>query len=311
MTISDAIDEYLDCKKNAVTHKTFIWYEARLKFLLTWATEHDITDLKDITTPIIQHCISDVQTTNSYTRRGYAQVFKTFLLWCSLEDSGVKERTVKRIEMPKLQISEIYLFTDKDIESLIRACDKVPYPNRAKAIVHLLLDTGIRVSELAYDNMRPQEETGLRMEHVYLGRDDESYIRVMGKGRKTRSLSVGDATRIALKRYIKRERGNNDSPYVFLSRLDEPLSVRMCEQIISDLGDLAGVHPCRPHLFRHFFAVRSLLSGVSEVVLMKLLGHTSLEATKVYIRAMTEEQARKIAPSIIDKLLHPNKAKRR
>jgi site-specific recombinase XerD len=303
MDVLDAVDEYLSAKRNSVTVKTYRWYNQRLQSFTDYCKLNDYTEMKQVTVLVVQRFISDLPTTNSYTRHGYAQVIKGFLSWCSQdEEFDVKERTVRRIELPKVEISEVHLFSDQDINKLFKSCDKLPYPHRARAIVHLLLDTGIRISELAYDNSRPKERTGLRLEHTYVSRDEDYFIRVMGKGRKTRTVGLGHETRLSLNRYIKRERGPSDCPYVFLSRRDEPLSVRMAEQLITDLGELANVHPCYPHLFRHTFAVNSLLNGVSELVLMRLMGHTSLESTKIYVRAMSEMQAMKSAPSVVDTL---------
>src|SRR5205823_9956793 len=133
--------------------------------------------------------------TNTNTRHARAQIVKGFLSWCSQdEEMGVKERTVKRIEMPKLIQSEVALFTDREIMRLFRACDKMKNPHRNRAIVHMLLDTGIRAAELCYDAERVDEETGLRMESVVLGRGGESFIWVMGKGQKARTVGLGYET---------------------------------------------------------------------------------------------------------------------
>ena len=176
-------------------------------------------------------------------------------------------------------------------------------PHRNRAIVHMLLETGVRAAELCYDATRPEEETGLRMSNLILGRTD-SFIWVMGKGRKPRTIGLGQETSLATRRYLNRERGQSQSPYVFLSRGDEPLSVRMLQQCLHALGDLAGVPDVHPHRFRHTFAVNQLLSGVSDLVLMQLLGHTTLESTRIYTRAMTQLQARNAAGSIIDCMQH-------
>jgi site-specific recombinase XerD len=147
-----------------------------------------------------------------------------------------------------------------------------------------------------------EEETGLRMDNVIIGRGDESYICVMGKGRKSRTVGLGNDTRLALMRYMHRERGHSTCPYFFLAQRDEPWSVRMLQQFLGKLGEISGVEHVHAHKFRHTFAVRQLLSGTSDLVLMRLLGHTTLDSTKIYIRAMTDIQARKAAPSIMDML---------
>jgi site-specific recombinase XerD len=306
MRIDQAIEEYLGCKRNSVTKTTYQYYVYHLDRFYVWCKGHKLTNLSQIRAPHVQDAVSAYQTSSSVSKHGYARVIKTFLKWCSLdEDMGVKELTVRRIEMPKKELSEVRIFSQEDIDKLFAACSRTSYPLRSSAILHMLLDTGVRASELCYDSSRPEEETGLRMEHVHLGK--RAYIRVIGKGRKARSIGLGRHTRLALERYLNRERGESNCPYVFLSRDGEPMSMRMLEQFIDGLGEMAGVEPCYPHLFRHTFAVNHLLSGTSDLVLMRLLGHTSLEATKVYVRAMSEIQAMKTAPSIVDLMRQPKR----
>lgn len=305
MGISDAIEEYLGSKQNTITHSTYDWYAHYLHVFEQWCEENRLTDLSQITAPHVQQFASSAPTKNTNTRHARAQIVKGFLSWCSKDDEmGVKEKTVKRIEMPKVEQSEIILFTDAEIMKLFRACERMRHPHRNKAIVHILLDTGIRASELCFDWDRPEEETGLRMENLILGRrrHEESFIWVMGKGRKPRTIGLGQETKSAMKSYLNRERGRSESPFVFLSRDGEPLSVRMLQQFMGELGELAGVPNCHPHRFRHQFAVTQLLNGVSDLVLMQLMGHTTLESTKVYVRAMNQLQARTAGISVVDRL---------
>jgi len=135
---------------------------------------------------------------------------------------------------------------------------------------------------------------------VYLELHD-AHLKVMGKGRKEREVGLGEQSRLALRRYITRYRNKSESPYVFLGRTSEPLSVRGVEQVITDLGESARVPNCHPHRFRHTYAVNYLLNGGSELMLMRLLGHTSLNATQVYTRAMSQQQVRS-GQSVLDSL---------
>lgn len=302
MLIIDAIDEYLTEKKPQLSHKTYVWYTARLVELEKWCSSHGITELGKITPSHVAQFIDGLKSENSYTRHGYGQVVKGFLRYfLDDNDAGISEKTVRRIKLTKQVIKGVEIFTPFEIDKLLRACERLPFPFRGRAIVLTLLDTGIRASEMCYDSSRPEEETGLRMDRLVLGRDQDSYIWVMGKGRKSRTVGLGNDTRMALKRYISRERKRDVSDYVFLSRKNEPLGVRMLETYLDELGNEAGVKNVHPHRFRHHFAVNQLMLGTSDLVLMSLMGHTSLDATKVYTRAMTQAQARKVAPSVVDK----------
>jgi site-specific recombinase XerD len=211
---------------------------------------------------------------------------------------------VERLEMPKVEQSDVEIFTPPQIKKLFDTCDRMKQPHRNRAVLHILLDTGIRASEICYDSTRPQEETGLRMDGLFLGRGTESYIWIMGKGRKSRTIGIGQQTALAMRKYLNRERGRVDSPYVFLSSHgdEEPLSVRMLQQFLDALGELAGVPDTHAHRFRHTFAVNHLLNGTSDLVLMRLLGHTTLDSTKIYTRAMSQYQARTSAISVVDSM---------
>src|SRR5258708_13448388 len=74
----------------------------------------------------------------------------------------------------------------------------------------------------------------------------------------------------------------------------------MLQQFLDELGESAGIErQVHPHLFRHTFAVNQLLAGTSNLVFMRLMGQTTLESTKIYVRAMNELQARKTAISVV------------
>jgi site-specific recombinase XerD len=306
MLIRDAIEEYLGAKQNSLASSTYDWYSHFLSQFSIWceASQPRIMRLDEITPGVVQAFVSASLSTNSHTRHARAQIIKGFLSWCSLDDElGVRRKTVERIELPRIVQSDVNLFTPSDIRRLLAACAGTVYPHRNRAIVHVLLDTGIRAAELAYDSDRPSDQTGLRMDNVVLGRSD-SYIWVMGKGSKPRTIGLGNETTNSIRRYFNRERNKlirgGSSGFAFLSRIGDPLSVRMLQQFLAETGELAGVSDTHPHRFRHTFAVNQLLAGTPDLVLMRLLGHTSLEATKIYTRAMTDQQARLSAVSVMD-----------
>jgi site-specific recombinase XerD len=303
--ISTSIDEYLATKQVSLRWSTHDWYSRFLGQFEKWTIEHQLNDLSQITAGHVAQFIADTPSHNTYTRHHRAQIVKGFLSWCAKDsDMGVRKSVVERIEMPHIQESEVEIFTPNDIAKLFRAAERTKQPFRNIALLHILLDTGIRASELCFDADRPHEETGLRMDGVFLGRRrEQSYIRVDGKGQKIRTIGLGASTTLALRRYLNRERNNHASPFVFLSQDGEPLSIRMLQQLLDHLGRIAGVSNVHPHRFRHTFAVNQLLAGTSDMVLMRLMGHSTLDSTRIYIRAMSQMQARTSAISIVDRLM--------
>src|SRR6266700_5521185 len=176
MELHGAIEEYLLAKQNTLTQKTFHWYSYFLSKFEEWCLEKQppINVLSHVTPGIVQQFAADT-TSNTHTRHARAQIVKGFLSWCSGDvETGVKKSVVDRIEMPRLVQSDVELFSAEDINRLLRTCDKLYYPHRNKALIHVLLDTGIRASELCFDSDRPAELTGLRMDNLFLSRGEDA-----------------------------------------------------------------------------------------------------------------------------------------
>jgi integrase/recombinase XerD len=189
-----------------------------LRYFLSWCERYN-HKLEDLTQarirPYLQFLRSEYKQANGkklsdYTIHGYAQVVKGFLSWCSQEeglDQYVGEKSVARIELPRVEKKIIDTFTPAEIERIFLACTKESTAQlvvRNRAIVAVLLDTGTRVSELFLDPARiEREHTGLLRENVYPSEKD-GYIKITGKGRKEREIALGSKSRLALYRYVTR-----------------------------------------------------------------------------------------------------------
>jgi site-specific recombinase XerD len=125
MEIRAAIEEYLASRQNSITKSTYDWYAMFLGFFAAWCQENNLSDLSQITAPLVQQFVSAASTTSTNTRHHRAQIVKGFLNWCSKDDEmGVREKMVRRIEMPKVEQPKIEVLTNKDFDRLIRACDR-------------------------------------------------------------------------------------------------------------------------------------------------------------------------------------------
>jgi len=230
------------------------------------------------------------------TVASYAKAIKAFLSWCSKEeDFMVSTKLATRVEVPRVEETVIQTFSPLQIEALFQAAEKQPFPVRDKALLAVLLDSGIRASEL----------TALTLPHVWLDSDD-SYLRVMGKGRREREVSIGRQARTMLRRYITRYRkpANKDEQHIFLGHTGHPLTRSGLHQIVAEIGRKAHIKGvrCSPHTFRHTMACMYLLGGGDIYKLSRILGHTNAEMTEVYLRAITSRQARQGSQSVLDTL---------
>lgn len=172
--------------------------------------------------------------------------------------------------------------TDQDVNRLRRMIHRL---GRKKdiAITELLLNTGIRVSELCNLTMNDVEIT-----------ERKGIIRVMGKGRKYREVPLNSEVRKYLKEYLD-VRPYNTSEYVFISQKTGTKMTRTAiYEMLKKYGELAGIK-VSPHMLRHTFATFSLRNkGVDLRTLQDLLGHEDLNTTARYTKPTMEDKARAV-----------------
>jgi integrase/recombinase XerD len=150
-----------------------------------------------------------------------------------------------------------------------------PLDLRDRAILETLYSSGLRVSEV----------TGARIENLSL---EEGWIRVTGKGNKTRLIPVGQAANDAIARYLSAARPVLVKPktqsFVFLNRNGGKLTTARIWQIVKERAKLAGLDAEKiyPHLLRHSFATHLLQGGADLRVIQEMLGHADISTTQIY-----------------------------
>jgi integrase/recombinase XerD len=161
------------------------------------------------------------------------------------------------------------------IAKLLDSIDVVqPLGYRDLAILELFYSSGLRLSELC----------SVRLEHLDL---EEHFIRVTGKGKKTRLVPVGQRAEEALEAYLAHERPQlvtrRSSSEIFLSVRGGPLSPDRVRQIVKERAAFAGIEQnMYPHLLRHSFATHLLEGGADLRVIQELLGHADISTTQIY-----------------------------
>src|SRR6266567_5091385 len=304
MDVADAITDY-HLAHLGLASGTRMRHKHILTVFATYCTSHGLT-LESIKASHIRAFLEEVKlrpghhasAVRSSTVRCYGQTLKALFAWLSREEDFerlVSPTLAKRIELPKTDEQVLETFSPEQLAAMLAVTADQPFPVRDKAIVAVLIDTGIRASELC----------GLTLDSVWLDQDD-SFVRVRGKGRKERELAMARASRMALRRYITRHRrpASKTEQHVFLGRTGHPLTVSGLEQLITQLGERAHIKGVRvsPHTLRHTFAVQYLLNGGDLYKLSRLMGHTSVKITERYVASMRAWQARQGGHSVLDHL---------
>lgn len=157
---------------------------------------------------------------------------------------------------------------------------------RNRAMLEILYATGLRVSELI----------SLKFSNIDV---EECFVKIFGKGNKERLVPFGQKAQLYLKRYL-RVRKNTKSEFIFLTRLNKPISRiefwRQLKQIAIKAGIMKNI---TPHTLRHSFATHLLTGGADIRFVQEMLGHSSISTTQIYTHVSQErlkEQHKKFHP---------------
>jgi integrase/recombinase XerD len=200
-----------------------------------------------------------------------------------LEDEAREDNPAALLEGPKLGLYLPDTLSLVDINKIIGAIEvSSDLGRRNQCIVEVLYGCGLRVSELI----------DLKISNINF---NENYIKVNGKGNKTRFVPLADYTADLLGNYIKEVRAKNkiNKKYedsLFLNSRGTSMSRVIVFLIIKELTDKAGVSKkISPHTFRHSFATHLLQNGADLRYIQEMLGHSSITTTEIYTHLKTEE----------------------
>ncbi len=198
---------------------------------------------------------------------------RSFWKWAAVE-FALQVNPAAALKMPKVSNRAIVPLAEDDVRKILKACDRDRLNTaRDQALVVVLLDTGLRASELARLKIRDADLNTGQVEVKSIGSGTKS---------KSRVVMLGKSARRYLWRYLTRrdDADDQDAP-VFVTQDDKPMNRGSIRLALGRLGKRAGVR-CHPHRFRHTFAISFLRNGGDVFTLQALLGHSDLQMVKRY-----------------------------
>lgn len=201
----------------------------------------------------------------SSTMQSYRANLSAFFSWLTNEDIIPKN--------PFLQIATIKCdkkvrkaFSDVELDALRSACKRT----KERAILEILLSTGIRVAELASMEVHDIDRIALSV-HVR-----------HGKGSKERITYISE---VAMKHLMTYLNGRKETgPILLYNKNHEAISTDGIRHILNTVADRAGVEDVHPHRFRRTFATVMYKRGMPVQEIQALLGHSNINTTMLYIQ---------------------------
>ena len=199
---------------------------------------------------------------------------KVFFRWLALKGT-LEMDPAEPLLAPRPDLTLPATLHAREITRLLESVDpSARLGRRDLAILELFYAAGLRLSELC----------GLRFEMMDL---EDGFLRITGKGNKTRVVRVGSKALQAIADYLSNERPSlvtkRTSSHLFLSIRGSALSPDRVRQIVKHRAQLAGIEQSiHPHLLRHSFATHLLEGGADLRVIQELLGHADISTTEIY-----------------------------
>ena len=225
------------------------------------------------------------------TRQYYWKVIKSYFTWAAKKKGLGIQRPDDELEMPTVPEPEVQPYTKQEIRSLLQACKETepsvtterkswtyhrPTAQRDRLLILMLLDTGVRVSELCRIQYK---DIDLQNSAVHIIPFET------GKKSRSRTVYVGAETMELL---WKLSAGNEDPDnFIFASstaKRNQPLDRHAVDHLLKRLGKKAGIKNCGAHRFRHTFAIQYLRNGGDIYTLKRLIGHSSFHMVQRYLQ---------------------------
>jgi site-specific recombinase XerC len=268
--------------------RTLVLYGQSITYFSRWLAEQGLPpDLSALNRTTVLKWLDSLrergQTTGTIRTRWRG--LRRFTTWLVAEDI-LGTDPLAGIVVDKPEPPPVPILSDEDLTALLGACRGKGFNDlRDAAVIRLLMDCGLRVSEL----------TGIDLSHLDL---DEETVTVTGKGSRIRQAYFGSKTGLALDRYLRARGGHRHKadPALFLGERGRfsPDGVR---ERLKVRAERAGLDPTlmHPHRFRHTNAHDFLLAGGQERDLMRLMGWRSEGMLSRYGASAADHRAKEAA----------------
>lgn len=273
---------YFNCKVKNLSEKTMSVYGERLGHFHGFLKSNRILFDQVSKETIQQYILSMKGRVSDHTVNGRLRVLKTFFKFLSSEGLSNNGNPLDRIQYIRVERKLKPVLSAEQVEQLLHFANyrKSFYCSRNKAMILLFWDSLIRLSEL-----------------INIRKDDVDFksgsLKVLGKGRKERICPLGAKTLKTLHAYCLLYRNKIEGDYFFCLKNGRPLERRHVERILERIGKKAGIK-VSPHLLRHSAASHLALSGIPAFMLQRLLGHTSLNTTQIYIHLIDDQKLKQV-----------------
>ena len=294
LALDEGVDLFLDHLKveRGLAMHTLESYGRDLARLLGFLGERGRADVDDVTaTDLTDHLIALADAKLAPRSRARALVAFRRLFRHLIAERWLEADPTAMIDAPRTARRLPGVLGEDAIARLIAAPPNTPRGRRDAAMIELAYASGLRVSELV---RVPLADVNL----------NQGYVRVTGKGNKTRLVPIGSVARAKIASYLADDRPawirDPKQRALFLTERGTPMTRQGFWKALRNHARRAGIRlpsgDISPHKLRHSFATHLVEHGADLRAVQAMLGHADISTTEIYThvsRARVIEQARK------------------
>lgn len=264
-----------ELRQKSRSESTVIAYAKDIEQLLNFLTTRAVDTIKRASIEDLEAYKNYLQD-NNYTPKSISRKInstRTFFRFL-LESNIIQENASDKLSHPRFEIKPPRVLSEMEYRAL-RDVSRVD--TRLYSIIELLLQTGIRIGELALltmDDVRTSTDSKI----PYL------YIKAAGS-HPARKVPLNKSAHKAIQEYIK-IRPESEDETLFITKNGRPLLVRNIRTTIDKAFEKAGIKNAKVNDLRNTFIAHHLANGVSLVTVSKLVGHKRLSTTEKYLNLL-------------------------
>lgn len=254
-------------KEQGKSEFTLVAYKKDLEQFIGHLSSREKTDIKEVKKDDIDAFINKL-IAQSYTKKSASRKLnsiRTFFRFLKTQNA-ISHNPALEVSHPKYTQAAPRILTKLEFRGL-RDCAKENH--RTYAMVELLLQTGIRIGELAQMKLENIKENGLILD-------------------KDRTIPLNKTVRRAITNYLK-YRHQTQNPHLFVTKTGKPLLLRNIRTIIDKCFKEIDIHDATVNDLRNTFIAYQLSNGSSVSYISKIVGHKRLSSTERYLRLVKKE----------------------
>ena len=265
----DQFSTYLEIEKLYALN-TISAYRRDLSKFMSFCLENSVNEWQDVEADTLNLFVMGLRHRGVSARsiRRYLSSIRGFFTFL-VQQGILAENCVISIQTPKIDQVLPKIIDFDDLKRMTTLSSGLYSELRAVVMIELMYSCGLRVSELV----------GIDINDLDL---EEGFVRVKGKGGKTRFSPIGRSAIDAVEMYLSR-RPNCENDALFVNQKNHRISPRSVQNIVKkralEVGVTVNVHP---HMLRHAAATHFLQSSHDLRTVQEFLGHKSIKSTQVY-----------------------------